>query len=53
MFARLYVEALLANEILADAVWEVWNAGLIPDAVAAILWLDVCFSKSGHTSVQN
>jgi hypothetical protein len=35
MLARLYVEALLANEYLADQVWELWNAGVITDGCAA------------------
>ncbi len=29
MLARLYVEALLADSILADQVWELWNARLM------------------------
>ena len=35
MLTRLYVEALLANENLADQVWELWNAGLISEDLAA------------------
>ena len=38
MLARIYIEALLVNENLADQVWELWNAGLIPDEVAAWAW---------------
>ena len=38
MFARLYVEALLVDESLADQVWELWNAGLIGDELAALAW---------------
>ena len=38
MFTRLYVEALLADEVLADQVWEVWHAGLITDKTAAWGW---------------
>ena len=45
MLARLYVEALLADTDLADAIWEVWNAGLIPDSMAAVLWLLVQFQN--------
>ena len=37
MFARLYVEALLTDSKLADQVWELWDAGLIPDELAAVL----------------
>lgn len=32
------VEALLRDEVLADHVWELWNAGLIPDEVAGLAW---------------
>ena len=38
MLARLYVEALLANEDLADQVFELWNAGVITDDLAAWAW---------------
>ena len=36
MFTEIYVEALLADEDLADQVFELWNAGAIADEVAAI-----------------
>ena len=36
--ARLYVEALLVDEILADQVWELWNAGVITDGEATWAW---------------
>ena len=36
MLTRLYIEALLADEYLAGQVWELWDAGLIPDELAAI-----------------
>ena len=39
MLTRLYVEALLADEDLADQVWELWNVGMIPDGLAAMAWL--------------
>ncbi len=35
MFTHFCVEALLVDEELADQVWEVWNAELIPDELAA------------------
>ena len=34
MLAEIYVEALLANEALADQVWEAWDAGEIDDQIA-------------------
>jgi len=38
MFTRLYIEALLFDEELADQVWETWNAGEIDDLAAAWTW---------------
>lgn len=38
MLTRLYVEALLADKELADQVWELWNAGVISDELAALAW---------------
>ena len=38
MLTELYIEALLTDEDLADQVWELWDAGLIPDAVVAWAW---------------
>ena len=38
MLTRLYVEALLADEETADAIWELWDAGVITDDLAAIVW---------------
>ena len=36
MLTRLYIEALLADEELADLVWEAWNIGIITDDLAEI-----------------
>ncbi len=38
MLTRLYIEALLVNEELADQVWEAWDAGEIDDGLAAYAW---------------
>jgi len=38
MLTEIYIEALLVDEDLADLVWELWNARLIPDDVAAWAW---------------
>ncbi len=38
MLTRIFIEALLVDEELADQVWEAWDAGLIPDEVAAWAW---------------
>ena len=49
MLTELYIEALLVDEELADLVWEVWNAGLIPDDLAMCAW----FMIAGHVSISN
>ena len=38
MLTELYIEALLANEVLADEVWVLWDAGVITDELASITW---------------
>jgi hypothetical protein len=35
MLTRLNVEALLADERLADQVWKLWNVRVITDDLAA------------------
>lgn len=39
MFTELYIEALLADEVLADQVWELWHAGIITNDEAEGFWL--------------
>ncbi len=39
MLTRLYIEALLLDEELADQVWEVWDAGEIDDVRATLAWV--------------
>ncbi len=38
MLCRLYIEALLVDEELADQVWEAWTKGEIDDQVALLAW---------------
>ena len=38
MLTHYYVEALLVNQDMADQVWELWNAGVIMDELAARAW---------------
>ncbi len=38
MLTEIYISALLADEILADQVWEAWDAGEIDDVLAAWAW---------------
>jgi hypothetical protein len=32
------MEALLRDAVLADAVWELWDAGVFTDSEAAWVW---------------
>jgi hypothetical protein len=38
MLAELYVDALIADEKAADEVWQLWDAGVITDEMAAWAW---------------
>ena len=38
MQTGFYIEAILADEDLADQVWKLWDVGVIPDELAAIAW---------------
>jgi len=45
------IEALLANEALADEVWQRWYLGEIDDAMAFVAWWLIAYSDSiepGH-----
>ncbi len=39
MLTEIYIEALLADEDLADQVWEAWDKGEIDDELSFIAWL--------------
>ena len=43
MLTHLYVEALLVAPELADQVWELWNAEVITDELAAWAWFLLAF----------
>ena len=38
MLSEIYIEALLVDEELADAVWEAWDEGEIDDWFALLAW---------------
>ncbi len=38
MLTRLYIEALMVDEELADQVWTAWDKGEIDDQVAWLAW---------------
>ncbi len=39
MLTRLYIEALLVDEELADQVWGAWDADETDDQTACIAWM--------------
>jgi hypothetical protein len=43
---EIYIEALLANEMLADQIWEEWQRGVITNDQAAAAWILVTDSQS-------
>jgi len=49
MLIEIYIEALLVDEDLADQVWELWNARIIPDDVAAWAWCILAVSGSSRS----
>ena len=49
MLAQIYIEALLIDEDLADAVWEAWDKGEIDEATAYLLWWVVAYSHGRIT----
>ena len=51
MLVDLYVEAILVDSILADEVWELWNAGAITDEMAAWAWCILGQSDIGEHHV--
>ncbi len=41
MLCEAYIEALMANEDLADHVWQAWDAGEIDDLTAWLWWWQI------------
>ena len=39
MLTRIYVEALLVDEELADQVWAAWDMGDLSDQTTCIAWV--------------
>ena len=39
MHSEVYIEALLVDEDLADQVWELWDAEVTTDDLAATAWV--------------
>jgi len=46
MLTEIYIEALLVDEELADQVWEIWDARVITDDLAAWAWCILAASES-------
>ena len=39
MLTKIYIEALLVDEGLADQVWNAWDKGEIDNEAACISWM--------------
>jgi hypothetical protein len=44
MLVELYVDALIADEEAADAVWALWGAGVITDEIVSKFWAIIAAS---------
>ena len=53
MLTELFIEALLANEKLADMVWELWDQNMIDNELAAIAWLLLRPQDSGVVRIKS
>lgn len=51
MLTHAYIEAVIRDGTLADAIWEIWNRGLIDDALAVWLWFQVVAAVERNNSV--
>ncbi|VUX54960.1 protein of unknown function [uncultured Woeseiaceae bacterium] len=45
MLTRIYIEALLVDEELADQVWEAWDASTLNDVAAYLAWMIIILSN--------
>ena len=54
MLTKIYIEALLVNEELADQVWEAWAKGEIDDQMAWLGWWLIAFNvqQPGQSSTK-
>ncbi|MEX2123855.1 MAG: hypothetical protein WD795_08165 [Woeseia sp.] len=53
MLAELYIEALLADAVLADQIWEAWQCEKISNDHAAKAWTLVVANHSRQIVVQS
>ena len=44
MLTKVYIEAMLVDDDLADQIWEAWYSGVIDDATALLAWWLVAIS---------
>ena len=51
VLVEMYIEALLADSVLADDVWELWDAGFISDEIVAIAWWLITFQSSHEPTI--
>jgi len=51
MLTEIYIEALLVDEEVADAVWEAWCEGELSDFVAVWRWWSIVYEPFARKTV--
>jgi len=46
MLTEIYILALLADEELADRVWDAWDKGKIDDLMALMMWVRIVWEAA-------
>jgi hypothetical protein len=49
MIINTYIEALLADEIAADDIWQQWNERQLNDDQAVPLWSSIAVNNNAKT----
>ncbi len=52
MLTEIYIEALLANEALADQVWAAWDVGETSTETASMMWWLIA-ARAGEQKNEN
>jgi len=47
LLTKIYIEALLVDEELADQAWKAWDSRMIDDVTAWLWWLRIAITGTG------
>jgi hypothetical protein len=53
MLTKIYIEALLIDEDLADQVWEAWDAGMVDDETTCIARTQIAILHQSKVYTEN